>query len=279
MSQRNVNNIIGNYILFNFNDRKIPTVINVLWRLLWLKETKKQKIFGEYLIILQSPTLPGAQFDIDRTHIYFYKLTLVLSILSFLFNFGAFCTPYWLISWPRFHTPFKRIGLWTVCFDGLSLKRDENMQSYYGCWWIFTTYFWRLRKTMFPPWFVIVQISSTISIILDIICIVLLSISRNSALKGTISSMYQYLFSIQLLNAISVLFNLLAIFLFGIYANNVTTWMPNQDISYLYISYASAVVSAIIGLFILIINFLFMFYIRNKPSLVPATEKALTTEL
>ncbi|OAF71823.1 hypothetical protein A3Q56_00385 [Intoshia linei] len=143
------------------------------------------------------------KFNIDRIHIYFYKLTLCLIFVTFFFNLFAFCTPFWLISWPRLHTPFKMIGLWTVCFDGLTLKRDEIMQTYYGCWWIYSTYFWRIRKFLFPGWFVIVQITSTISIVLDMVCIILLLTCRNSSLKGTISSIYHYLFSFQLLQDIS----------------------------------------------------------------------------
>ncbi len=79
-----------------------------------------------------------------------YNTAFVLKIISFIFFFIAFASPYWFQSWARVYSPFKRIGLWEACFSGLVLPMDYTQKAYHGCWWILATEFMEIRNWVMP---------------------------------------------------------------------------------------------------------------------------------
>ena len=41
---------------------------------------------------------------------FIYEVGMLCNFVSAICVFIAFCSPYWIISWPRVHSGFKRIG-------------------------------------------------------------------------------------------------------------------------------------------------------------------------
>jgi len=64
----------------------------------------------------------------------------------------AFCSPYWLQTWPMSENKFKNIGLWQVCFHDYMQFKDDSQQTYDGCWWVFDgqTKYYKLREWLIP---------------------------------------------------------------------------------------------------------------------------------
>ena len=45
---------------------------------------------------------------------FIYETGLLCNIVSVVCVFISFCSPYWIVSWPRVHSGFKRIGEDTI---------------------------------------------------------------------------------------------------------------------------------------------------------------------
>ena len=71
------------------------------------------------------------------------------------------------------HSGFKRIGLWEACFAGLVLERDPTQRAYHGCWWILAPEYHKIRDYLMPWWFIIVQVATTLCIMMQLINIFL----------------------------------------------------------------------------------------------------------
>lgn len=78
------------------------------------------------------------------------KVGFVLVLLAWIFNLICFVTPFWLVSWPRIHTPFNSLGLWEFCLNGYMVRSDPTMRSYFGCWWVFAPEFSPIQKILMP---------------------------------------------------------------------------------------------------------------------------------
>ncbi|PAA70760.1 hypothetical protein BOX15_Mlig014672g1 [Macrostomum lignano] len=98
----------------------------------------------------------------------------VFSIVSFISVLISFVSPYWLVSWSRIHTPFDKLGLWEFCMDGYVHRRDENVQSFYGCWWIFAPYYDPIRNVLTPPWFRFIQLFVTLAFLIGLANVILM---------------------------------------------------------------------------------------------------------
>ena len=62
----------------------------------------------------------------------------------------SYVTPYWLVSWPRLHSGFKKLGLWEACFAGNVIPNDPTQRAYHGCWWILAPEYWDIRSWLMP---------------------------------------------------------------------------------------------------------------------------------
>ena len=84
---------------------------------------------------------------LSRKRRQFYVFISVFTLVCVIL---AFCTPYWLQSWPRIHTEFRRLGLWEFCMNGFVTRRDIKMRSFFGCWWLFAPYYDPIRDLLTP---------------------------------------------------------------------------------------------------------------------------------
>ena len=64
----------------------------------------------------------------------------------------AFCSPYWMQTWPNSFNHFRNIGLWEVCMDNYMHYKDDSQEIYSGCWWLFSNEkkYWKLREWILP---------------------------------------------------------------------------------------------------------------------------------
>jgi len=173
-----------------------------------------------------------------------------LNIFAFIFNFVAFASPYWFVSWPRVYSPFKRIGLWESCFASLRLEARTNKVTYHGCWWIFAEYFQDIKSWLMPWWFVITQILCTLTLFCFLINLILLLIlwiktdGLNKAGTGPKRVPMAILNIATILTIVKASMMSIAVVLFGISAYLDRYWMPNANLNYLSWSYGCANFSA-----------------------------------
>ena len=73
-----------------------------------------------------------------------------LNLAGFVCLLVAFASPYWVVSWPRVYSGFKKTGLWEACFAGLVIARDPSQKAYHGCWWILSPEYKRIRDWLMP---------------------------------------------------------------------------------------------------------------------------------
>jgi hypothetical protein len=185
-----------------------------------------------------------------------------LSIASLLLLIAAFCTPFWLQSWPRVHTPFDRLGLWEFCLDGYIHPKDEMMVSYYGCWWIFAPYFYNILIFLLPPWFIAVQIMVTISLIVQLIATIIYAVYTCHLVRN-VERRAQVVRVIFILHCISAIFMFIVSVLFGVRCTDYN-WMPNPTLNWPSWSYGLAILSNIFTIMDLPLLWLVMREDRHK---------------
>lgn len=105
-----------------------------------------------------------------------YESTLICHSLATACLFVAYVSPYWIMSWPRVHNTFKKMGLWEVCFSGMILPFDPLQKSYHGCWWILAPEYTAIRNWIMPGWFAFTQVTATICVVAQVINIIILFI-------------------------------------------------------------------------------------------------------
>ncbi|XP_064652427.1 uncharacterized protein LOC135503068 [Lineus longissimus] len=181
----------------------------------------------------------------------------LMAICCFIFNIIAFCTPNWLVSWPRIHSGFRRIGLWEVCFNGYVQPWDYTMQSYVGCWWILSTHFLEIRFWLLPAWFVFIQVLMTISIIMDIGILVLsiaMAVLRVKNKTANLRKGFHGRHGIKMMKVCIAFGFLTTIFFFvvsvllAIYSED-PLWMPQPTINKFSWSYGLGILSGFAGTF------------------------------
>lgn len=86
-----------------------------------------------------------------------YETAFICHAVATVLLFIVFCTPYWIVSWPRVHSSFKRMGLWEACFAGMVLPMDPSQKSYHGCWWILAPEYTPIRSWLMPGVYLLVS--------------------------------------------------------------------------------------------------------------------------
>lgn len=105
--------------------------------------------------------------------------------IGYVSMIGGFVSPYWLQSYARIHTPFERLGLWEFCLKGFIFRTDIDMQSYFGCWWIFSKHFDKFRDFLTPWWFILIQVLMSIALFLYSLGTIILTIYLLCDIKNT----------------------------------------------------------------------------------------------
>jgi hypothetical protein len=213
---------------------------------------------------------------------YILLTAFILNLLSVACLFIAFVTPYWYISWPRVYSGFRRIGLWEVCFYGMLLPRDPSQKSYYGCWWILAPELHNIRDWVMPPWFIIVQILITVSLLIEIVNLVIVLIiwgRTGSYDKSGIGKRRVPFTLVQAATIITILTSVLkviSVIMFGLGAEFDIDWMPNHEINYPHVSYGLAILSAFFTIFASMGHRVFRGIIRHE-YLQPSVAQEHTT--
>ena len=81
---------------------------------------------------------------------FIFDFGFTCNIISLILLLTAFVSPYWVVSWPRVYSPFKKVGLWEICFAGMVLEMDPAQKAYHGCWWIIAPEFKSIRSWIMP---------------------------------------------------------------------------------------------------------------------------------
>lgn len=183
-----------------------------------------------------------------------YNTGFVLNLVSLCLQIIAFVSPYWFQSWPRVHSPFKKIGLWEACFAGLILHRDPTEKAYHGCWWVLAPEYWQIQQWLMPWWFIITQVTCTVCLLIQILNVVIGLVVWCKTMPNYTSSVKSRP-PIGLIQATTVLTIVeaiamgLVVILFGcsVYIDRV--WMPRHDLNYLSWSYGLEVIGAFLLIF------------------------------
>jgi len=185
--------------------------------------------------------------DDIRSPKLFMGTSLVLGLLSFLLNILGFTTPYWIALWPRVgDSSFRNLGLWQVCIAGFVNPKDMWGKVSYGCWWIFAREYDRLRADgiLLPPWFQAVQTMACFSFITNILAAIFLVITATTNYRTSVKFIR---FTAGLTLATTV-FSLIAVIIFGVYADSGSKWMPRPEYTFLSWSFICEVFCALLAL-------------------------------
>jgi hypothetical protein len=166
----------------------------------------------------------------------FMGSSLLLGLVSLIFNIIGFSTPNWLQLWPRVgDSTFRNLGLWQVCIAGFRNPKDMWGKVSYGCWWIFAREYNRLREDgiLLPPWFQAVQTMACFSFIVNSFAVIFLVIAATTNFRTSVRFI-RWTAALCFLNTI---FGLIALLIFGIYADMGLKWMPRREYTFLSWSY------------------------------------------
>jgi len=193
---------------------------------------------------------------------FIFELGLVCNCCALILIFLSFVSPFWIVSWPRVYSPFKKVGLWEVCLAGMILEMDPTQKSYHGCWWILAPEFWQISKWLMPPWFVWTQVAVTFCFVAQMLNVAFMSFvyirtgqtqRDKRGRRRTDNFVLINISAIITFAYVCVMSSTLV--MFGIMFKYDRNWFPNPELNYLSWSYGLAVVStffcmgASIGLF------------------------------
>lgn len=206
---------------------------------------------------------------------WIFETGVILNFLSCI-NVGlAFATPYWIISWPRVYSPFRRLGLWEVCFSGLVLPADTSQKAYHGCWWILAPEYYKIRNWIMPSWFIFTQITVTICFVIELILMIIgfltwLKIQERAdrSMNGEagLQDRSQPICFIQTITALTIISSVLktmAILVFGIMFKLDRLWLPFPYLNYPSFSYGLFILSTFFSIFAGISHFVHTVIVRN----------------
>lgn len=180
---------------------------------------------------------------------------LLLHLLALFLLIISFITPYWAISWPRVYSGFRKIGLWEVCFAGYRIPRDPLMKSYHGCWWILAPELYQIRSWIMPPWFIIIQILITVSVVIELICMIFLLMiwvrTKSSDNTGTAKrrAPFNLVQGATVITIVTCCIKSVCVIMFGLAFRFDPFWLPNQEINYPHVSYGLAITSTFVSIF------------------------------
>ncbi|PAA88357.1 hypothetical protein BOX15_Mlig024731g1 [Macrostomum lignano] len=180
------------------------------------------------------------------------------TLASILLHFLAFCSPYWLESYPDTKNPFLKLGLWSVCFDKFVHPKDNFGIEWTGCYWIFDWNLWNkgIWEWIDPPWLIAVQAMCGLAFICH--CVSLLCSLFHFLIIGTRSAESAICCGTQ---GTACVFLCISVIVFGVKVED-RDWMPRPDHNHLSWSYAFAVLSCFFSAISCV--FLYMVYKNDK---------------
>jgi len=202
---------------------------------------------------------------------FVFEVCLLCNITALICLFLAFCTPYWIVSWPRVYNPFKKIGLWEVCFAGLVLEMDPTQKSYHGCWWILAPEFRNITKWLMPSWFVWTQVVVTFCFVAQMINVTLLMLiwcrtgwtQRDAAVRRR-RDPFILLNTSFIITFVSTIVMAVTLIVFGVMFKVDRHWLPNPNLNYLSWSYGLALISTFFTIFASIGQITYLMIIKQE---------------
>jgi len=180
---------------------------------------------------------------------------LVLNVIALINLVIAFVTPYWVISWPRVYSPFRKLGLWEACFAGQIMPNDPVQKSYHGCWWILAPELYYIRDWIMPPWFIIVQILITVSLVIEVIALIFnvricqRTGSNDKSGLARRRAPFNWVQAMTFITIITTVLKGIAVVMFGLAFKYDWFWIPHPEINYPHFSYGLAIVSTFFSFF------------------------------
>lgn len=180
---------------------------------------------------------------------------LILNFVGLVCLFVAFASPYWVVSWPRVYSGFKKTGLWETCFAGLVLERDPTQKAYHGCWWILAPEYKRIREWIMPWWFIITQIVITCTLLMEICAIIILFYIYKKTGKDAKSGVgkqqvsFKMVQTTTIITIVSAILKACTVILFGVAVYKDRMWMPDPHLNYMSWSYGLAIISTFFSIF------------------------------
>jgi len=224
---------------------------------------------------------------------FLFEISLLANLISLILIFISFVSPYWIISWPRVHSGFKRIGLWEVCFEGMVLQTDPEQKSYHGCWWILAPEFIRIRDWLMPPYMIWAQVAVTLCFCAQAVCLALMLFSWITTGMTQRDPRKKKRDPLPLVTASCIITVVCAVtmtitvLVFGVMFSYDRNWLPNRRLNYLSWSYGLAICSAFFSIFATLGLVTFVLIIRQEmrepekvidlSGYMPATSASTTT--
>jgi len=209
---------------------------------------------------------------------FVFEFALICNICALILVFLSFVSPFWIVSWPRVYTPFKKIGLWEICLAGLILDMDPTQKSYHGCWWILAPEFTQIKQWLMPPWFVWTQVAVTFCFVAEMLIVGLMTfiyIRTGQTQRDTETKRRKDPFILVNIAAISTLTYAcvmsVTVIMFGIMFKVDKNWFPYPELNYLSWSYGLAIVSSFFSIGASIALFVYVAIIRQEMREPPLT--------
>lgn len=202
--------------------------------------------------MLKNPTT-----DQTQRHLLFH-LGLLTCCITMVTYFLAFVSPYWLESIPEYHSPFLRIGLWEICFDGYLHPSDYVSKAYFGCWYIYFPEFSAIRDWLNPPWYFAVQMLGIAAFICILLSTVVMGSQFVRVLNRDSNRWLRANTAFHLIAGLSITIQLVAVAV----QSRDQRWMPRPDQNRLGYSFGLALVAVIASVFTL--GFLVVRYVRPE---------------
>jgi len=172
-------------------------------------------------------------------------LTYIASILLLI----AFASPYWLVSWDMTFSPFKKMGLWEICFDNYRHPHYQFDKLFHGCHYVFSDEYRIIREWLLPGWLMAVQAFVTLAFMASLATQIMLAmLVTRFPLQFVLNSEWILSVVCALGNAASAFFMFLAVAVFGGECFR-RDWVQYPTYNYLSWGYAFAVVSMFIFAF------------------------------
>lgn len=162
----------------------------------------------------------------------------------------AFCSPYWMQTWPNSFNQFRNIGLWEVCMDHYMHYKDDSQEIYSGCWWLFSNEkkYWKLREWILPPWLITVQVLVISCFLVNIATLITAASTFLHYCPLFHHEYYQSyaMFAASALMFLSTMMGLIAAALFGVMCQD-WQWMPRPDWNFLSWGYGFFIIHALVA--------------------------------
>lgn len=170
----------------------------------------------------------------------------ILTYVASLALMMAFCSPYWIESYPETHSSFKNMGLWEYCFKEYTYPYYQFPRTFDGCHNIFSEEYYVIREWLVPGWLMVVQAFVTLAFILTFFSLVLMSLEIvRWPLKGVLQ--YEWIMTriACICTGISSVFLFLGVTVFGANAYR-RDWLMYPKFNVLSWAYSLAVVAFMI---------------------------------